>query len=61
MKLKVLGGWHKRNRLRVVMTPPNGNPVIRSGHTLTILRKDPNGDWKIARDANLLAPETNSS
>jgi ketosteroid isomerase-like protein len=31
---------------------------VRSGYTLTILRKNPNGAWVIARDANLLAPET---
>jgi ketosteroid isomerase-like protein len=29
--------------------------MVRAGHTLTILRKEA-GKWKIARDANLLAP-----
>ncbi len=30
----------------------------RSGYTLRILRKNPDSTWVIARDANLLAPET---
>lgn len=30
-------------------------PVEREGHTLTVFRKH-NGTWKLARDANLLAP-----
>jgi hypothetical protein len=29
--------------------------VERSGHTLTVLRKE-QGRWLLARDANLLAP-----
>jgi uncharacterized protein (TIGR02246 family) len=58
-ELKVLGDWAwMRNRLKVTITPPNGKPTVRSGYTLTILRKNPNGAWVIARDANLLAPET---
>lgn len=44
-------------RLRVTVTPREGDPVARSGHTLTILRKE-NGKWKLARDANLLATES---
>ncbi len=42
-------------RLSVSMTPPAGEPVERAGHTLTVLRKV-DGRWKLARDANLLAP-----
>ena len=30
--------------------------VDRSGYTLTILRKEPDGRWLLVRDANLLAP-----
>lgn len=40
-------------RLRVEATMPDGKPMTRSGHTLTILRKE-NGRWVLARDANLL-------
>jgi uncharacterized protein (TIGR02246 family) len=56
-EVKVMGDdafmWTK---LRVTVTPREGEPVARSGHTLTILRKE-NGKWLLARDANLLATE----
>jgi hypothetical protein len=33
-----------------------GAPVVhKSGYTLTIMRKQPDGRWVLARDANLLA------
>jgi ketosteroid isomerase-like protein len=35
------------------MTPEGGEPVKRSGYTLTILRKEL-GQWRLARDANLI-------
>jgi uncharacterized protein (TIGR02246 family) len=58
-EIKVLGDWAWiRNRLRVVITPPDGQPIARSGYTLTILRKESDGRWVIVRDANLLAAET---
>lgn len=58
VELTVLGDWAwMRNRLRVVVTPPGGDPVVRSGYTLTVLRKNADGRWVIARDANLLASE----
>jgi uncharacterized protein (TIGR02246 family) len=54
-ELKVLGDWaYLRNHLTVTMTPPGGAPVRRAGYTLTILRKEPDGRWVLARDANLL-------
>jgi uncharacterized protein (TIGR02246 family) len=57
-ELQIVGDWAwMRNRLKVTMTPPNGEPVRRSGYTLTILRKNPGGNWVIARDANLLTAE----
>ena len=41
-------------RLEVTVTPPDGSaPIRREGHTLTILRKA-HGQWRLARDANLL-------
>jgi uncharacterized protein (TIGR02246 family) len=43
-----------RSHLTVTMTPPGGEPIHRTGATLTILRKT-DGRWRIARDANLLA------
>jgi uncharacterized protein (TIGR02246 family) len=45
-----------RTRLVVTMTPPGGTPTRRSGYTLTILRKQRDGSWLLARDANLLTP-----
>jgi uncharacterized protein (TIGR02246 family) len=56
VELKVLGDWAwLRNRLKVTIAPPGGSPTTRSGYTLTILRKEPDGKWRLARDANLLA------
>src|SRR5437762_2710028 len=55
-ELKVLGDWaYLRNYITVTMTPPGGAPVKRAGYTLTILRREPDGRWVLARDANLLA------
>jgi uncharacterized protein (TIGR02246 family) len=42
-------------RLNVEVTPPGGATVKRSGHTLSVLRKE-GGRWRLARDANLLSP-----
>ena len=54
-ELKVLGDWaYLRSYLEVKMTPPVGNTMVRSGYTLTILQKQPDGRWLLARDANLL-------
>jgi uncharacterized protein (TIGR02246 family) len=57
-EIEIGGNWAwLRNRLSVTMTPPAGQPMRRSGFTLTILRKNSDGRWVIARDANLLMPE----
>jgi uncharacterized protein (TIGR02246 family) len=57
-EIKVLGDWAwMRNRLSVTITPPGGQPVTRSGYTLTVLHKQADGAWAIARDANLLTPQ----
>jgi uncharacterized protein (TIGR02246 family) len=54
-ELKVLGDWAwLRNFLAITITRPGGAPVRCSGFTLTILRKEPNGRWVLARDANLV-------
>ena len=57
-ELQVIGGWaYARNFIEVTMTPPGGDqPIRRSGYTLTLFRKNPDGRWFLARDANLLAP-----
>ena len=54
-EISVHGEWAWMwSRLAVSITPPGGQAVVRSGHTLTILRKE-GGRWLLARDANLLA------
>ncbi|PBC19686.1 MULTISPECIES: SgcJ/EcaC family oxidoreductase [unclassified Mesorhizobium] len=56
VELKLLGDWaYIRNRIDMTATPPGGEPVHRSGYTLTLLRKENDGHWRLARDANLLA------
>jgi uncharacterized protein (TIGR02246 family) len=62
VELQVLGNWaYLRNQLEITMTPPGGPPQRRAGYTLTILRKERDGRWLLSRDANLLAPTTDSS
>ncbi len=54
-ELKVLGDWaYLRNYIQMTMTPPGGKPVKRAGYTLTLLRKQADGRWVLARDANLV-------
>jgi uncharacterized protein (TIGR02246 family) len=54
-ELQVLGDWaFVRSYLEVTMTPRAGEPVLRRGWVLSILRKASDGRWRIARDANLL-------
>lgn len=54
-EIKVLGDWAwMRNHLEIKITPPNGTPIIKKGHILTILKKNAAGRWQIHRDANLL-------
>ena len=58
LEIKVLGDWAwMRNRLRVTMSPPQGQTMTHRGYVLTVLRKNPSGSWVIYRDANLLMPE----
>lgn len=57
-EIEILGDWAWiRNRLKVTITPTDGKPAVHSGYTLTILRKNPDGKWILARDANLVTPE----
>jgi uncharacterized protein (TIGR02246 family) len=43
------------NHLRVTMVPLEGGLAkTRSGYTLSILRRSPEGEWLMMRDANLL-------
>ncbi|WP_246679552.1 SgcJ/EcaC family oxidoreductase [Mesorhizobium sp. B2-3-5] len=55
LELQLLGDWaFIRNRIEMSITSPDGS-AHRSGYTLTLLRKEKDGQWRLARDANLLA------
>ena len=60
-ELQVVGAWaYMRNHIRITATPASGGePVRRSGYTLSIFRKGEDGRWRLARDANLLTAEKN--
>jgi uncharacterized protein (TIGR02246 family) len=46
-----------RNHIQVELTSPGQAPRRMSGYAMSILRKEADGRWRIARDANLVAPE----
>lgn len=46
-----------RTRLAVTITMADGNVSRARGYTLSLFRKQPDGSWLLARDANLLTPE----
>jgi uncharacterized protein (TIGR02246 family) len=54
-EIKVLGEWAwMRSFLTVKTQMHDGKASTHSGYVLTILRKNSEGNWAIARDANLL-------
>ena len=48
---------HCLNRLSITLTPRDGEPRQLSGYTQSMFRKQPDGRWLLARDANFVAPE----
>ncbi len=46
-----------RARLAVQITTSDGKTSRAKGYTMTLFRKQPDGRWLLARDANLLTPE----
>ena len=57
-EIEIMGDWaFTRSELKVVMTPPGGAPVRREGYAMTIFRRQPDGRWLLARDANLLVTQ----
>jgi len=56
-EVQVSGDWaFMWSKLTVVLMPPGGGAsTTRSGHTLTVFRRQ-GGRWLLARDANLRAP-----
>ena len=43
-----------RISLEVRITPSSGEPITRTGYTLSVYRRRPGGPWKLWRDANLV-------
>ena len=43
-----------RNRIDLTLMPAGGEPLRRSGYTLTVLKKCEDGRWRLFRDANLV-------
>jgi uncharacterized protein (TIGR02246 family) len=58
-EVQVSGDWASCwSQLVVTVTPlESGTPIRRSGPTLTILRREPDGRWVVFRDANMLTVE----
>jgi len=58
-EIRVAEYWaYSWSHLTIGMTPRNGGaPMRRAGYTLSILRKEPDGCWVLARDANMLTEE----
>lgn len=48
---------YARSHLTVSIEAPNGETIRRSGPALTIFRRQLDGRWLLARDANLLTRE----
>jgi len=48
---------YARSQLTVTITAPTGDVVRRSGPVLTVFRREADGRWRLARDANLLTRE----
>lgn len=40
--------------LEVRVTPKDGEPMTRTGYTLSVYRRRPGGPWRLWRDANLV-------
>jgi len=49
-----------RNLLHITVTMPDGKVMKRSGQTLTIFRKEADGQWRLSRDANLVMADSNA-
>ena len=62
-EIQVAGNFaYTCTHLQVTMAPlQGGTPLHRSGYTLTIFRKEPDGRWLLCRDANLLTTEVPKS
>jgi uncharacterized protein (TIGR02246 family) len=56
-EIEILGKHaYIRNYLEITLTKAGDAPKRMSGHTMGILRKESDGRWRLARDANLVMP-----
>jgi uncharacterized protein (TIGR02246 family) len=56
-EIKILGEYaYIRNYLEITLTKGGDVPRRMSGYTMGILRKESDGRWRLARDANLVLP-----
>jgi uncharacterized protein (TIGR02246 family) len=54
-EIRLMGDWaYAIRHLSVAVTPTGGATVRRAGPVLSIFRREPDGRWVLARDANLL-------
>ena len=54
-EIKVLGDWAwMHNYLQVTITGPDGKVMKKAGHVLSVLHKNADGRWQLARDANFV-------
>ena len=54
-EIRLMGDFaYAVRHLKVTMTPPGGVPVRRAGPVLSVFRREADGRWVLARDANLL-------
>jgi uncharacterized protein (TIGR02246 family) len=59
LEVEVFGNRaYVRNHIQITLTKPGEPPMRLSGYTLGILRKEADGRWRLARDANLVMRET---
>lgn len=57
-EIEIAGSWAwMRSFLKVSFTPTGGSTSKMSGHILTVLQKQSDGNWVIKRDANFVQPD----
>jgi uncharacterized protein (TIGR02246 family) len=56
LEIQVFGNWaYLRNHIDMTATPSGRDAAVhQSGYTLTLMRKEQDGRWKLARDASLM-------
>jgi len=58
VELQVLGDWaFTRNKISLRVRTQSNPPMSRSGYTLTLFRKEADGKWRLARDANMVTAD----